>query len=145
MVRLQRLHILMFAAIATIALAQDTRFPAIDQQISGPPCLTLGGEGEPRSYCGDDYSAWRRDIAHWRSERLIRVGFSDEFYRMPALHWTESSFIQPQMMVEDRYLYDPIAGKYTVGRYLDDLEKRYGGYRCGACLAHLSQPRSRQP
>ena len=46
---------------------------------------------------------------------------------MPALHWTESSFIQPQMMVEDRYLYDPIAGKYTVGRYLDDLEKRYGG------------------
>jgi len=24
-------------------------------------------------------------------------------------------------------LYDPVAGKYTVERYLDDLEKRYGG------------------
>jgi formylglycine-generating enzyme required for sulfatase activity len=35
--------------------------------------------------------------------------------------------MQPQMMVEDRYFYDPIAGKYTVDRYLDDLNKRYGG------------------
>ncbi len=31
------------------------------------------------------------------------------------------------MMVEDRYFYDPVAGKYTVDKYLDDLEKRYGG------------------
>jgi formylglycine-generating enzyme required for sulfatase activity len=31
------------------------------------------------------------------------------------------------MMVHDRYFYDPVAGKYTVDRYLDDLEKRYGG------------------
>ena len=30
-------------------------------------------------------------------------------------------------MVEDRYLYDPVAGRYTVERYLDDLESRYGG------------------
>jgi iron(II)-dependent oxidoreductase len=30
-------------------------------------------------------------------------------------------------MVHDRYFYDPVAGKYTVDRYLDDLEKRYGG------------------
>ena len=31
------------------------------------------------------------------------------------------------MMIEDRDFYDPAAGKYTVDRYLDDLEKRYGG------------------
>src|SRR5258708_36340058 len=31
------------------------------------------------------------------------------------------------MMVEDRYFYDPLARKYTVDRYLDDLERRYGG------------------
>jgi formylglycine-generating enzyme required for sulfatase activity len=31
------------------------------------------------------------------------------------------------MMVEDRYFYEPVAGKYTVDRYLDDLEQRYGG------------------
>jgi len=31
------------------------------------------------------------------------------------------------MMVQDRFFYDPVAGKYTVDHYLDDLQKRYGG------------------
>jgi hypothetical protein len=31
------------------------------------------------------------------------------------------------MMVQDRYFYDPVAGNYTVDRYVDDLERRYGG------------------
>src|SRR5258708_20489201 len=31
------------------------------------------------------------------------------------------------MMVEDRYFYDPVTRKYTVDRYLDDLEERFGG------------------
>jgi hypothetical protein len=35
--------------------------------------------------------------------------------------------MQPQMIIEDRYFYDLVAGKYTVDRYLNDLEKRYGG------------------
>ncbi len=30
-------------------------------------------------------------------------------------------------MVEERTFYDPVAGKYTVDRYLDDLQRRYGG------------------
>jgi iron(II)-dependent oxidoreductase len=127
MFRPQHLAYLLLAGIATYCVAQDTHFPAFDQLIPGPPCLALGGEGEPRPYCADGYSAWRRDITHWRDERLIRIGFSDEFYTMPALQWAQSSFIQPQMMVEDRYLYDPVARKYTVDRYLDDLQARYGG------------------
>ena len=116
-----------FAVLATCCAAQDTHFPAIDQQIPGPSCLVLGGEGEPRSYCADEHSAWLRDITHWRDERLIRIGFSDEFYTIPALRWTQTSFIQPQLMVEDRYLYNPATRTYTVDRYLDDLETRYGG------------------
>lgn len=127
MLRPQTLAALFLAGLATCCAAQDTHFPAVDQQIPGPPCLVLGGEGEPRPYCADEHSAWLRDITHWRTERLIRSGFSDEFYTMPALRWTQSSFIQPQLMVEDRYFYDPTAGKYTVDRYLDDLEARYGG------------------
>ena len=45
----------------------------------------------------------------------------------PELKWTQSSFMQPQMMIQDRYFYDPQTGKYTVDRYLDDLDKRFGG------------------
>ncbi len=55
------------------------------------------------------------------------MGYNGSEYERPELKWTQSSFIQPQMMIEERYFYDPVAGKYTVDRYLDDLEKRYGG------------------
>jgi iron(II)-dependent oxidoreductase len=48
-------------------------------------------------------------------------------YAEPALQWCQRSFIQPQMMAHDRYFYDPVANRYTVGRYLQDLNRRYGG------------------
>ncbi len=73
------------------------------------------------------HERWLRDLEHWRMERRIRIAYDPSRYDVPALRWTQSSFIQPQMMVQDRYFYDPVAGRYTVDRYLDDLEKRYGG------------------
>src|SRR4051812_20703531 len=48
-------------------------------------------------------------------------------YDRPELQWTQRNFIQTLMLVEDRYFYDPETRKYTVDRYIDDLEKRYGG------------------
>ena len=74
-----------------------------------------------------EHQAWLDDLRQWRHERLIRMGYDDAEYRRPELLWTQRNFIQPQMMVEERYFYDPAAGKYTVDRYLDDLDKRYGG------------------
>ncbi len=116
-------------AVAAISSAQDSHFRAKGQQIPVPDCLTMKGlwEGGSRPCSQTEHQAWLADIAHWKSERRIRVGYDGGRYDLPALKWTQSSFIQPQMMVQDRYFYDPIAGKYTVDRYLDDLEKRYGG------------------
>jgi gamma-glutamyl hercynylcysteine S-oxide synthase len=109
--------------------AQDTKYRPEKQQIPSPECLTLRGAWEGGYVpCTDaTHQQWLNDITHWRTERKIRVGFDDARYRMPALAWTQSSFIQPQMMVQDRYFYDPVAHKYTVDRYLDDLTKRFGG------------------
>jgi formylglycine-generating enzyme required for sulfatase activity len=73
------------------------------------------------------HELWLKDIQHWRAERLIRIAYDGSRYDLPGLKWTQSSFMQPQMMVHDRYFYDPVAGKYTVDRYLDDLDARYGG------------------
>jgi formylglycine-generating enzyme required for sulfatase activity len=84
-------------------------------------------EGASSVCPADIHAHWLADIEHWRTERRIRIAFDPSRYEMPALRWTQSSFIQPQMMVQDRYLYDPGTGKYTVDRYLDDVEKRYGG------------------
>jgi hypothetical protein len=75
----------------------------------------------------NDREDWLADITHWPDERRIRVGYDGSRYDAASSRWTQSSFIQPQMMVHDRYFYDPLAGKYTVDRYLDDLENRYGG------------------
>jgi formylglycine-generating enzyme required for sulfatase activity len=111
------------------SLAQDTRYAPVGQQISGPECLTQRGawEGGSKACTPEDFEVWLKDITHWRAERRIRIGYTDERYLKPEFKWTQSAFMQPQMMVQDRYFYDPFTGKYTVDRYLDDLEKRYGG------------------
>jgi len=75
----------------------------------------------------DEAPAWLAALRRWREDRLGQMHYSGTEYDRPELKWTQRSFIQPQMMVEDRYLYDPVAGKYTVDRYVDDVEKRYGG------------------
>ena len=122
--------------LAISVTAQDTNYEPSGQQIPPPECLTLKGawEGGYTPCTEETHQDWLRDITHWRTERRIRVGLDGprsegipDFYQLPALQWTRSAFIQPQMMVHDRYFYDPAAHKYTVDRYLDDLEKRYGG------------------
>src|SRR5882724_4954478 len=98
------------------------------QLISPPPCLTMGVITRPGPGCTPStHRDWLADTTHWRTERLIRIGYDGSRYDLPQLQWAQHSFMQPQMMVHDRYFYDPAAGKYTVDRYLDDLEKRYGG------------------
>ncbi|TPG11375.1 formylglycine-generating enzyme family protein [Rhodanobacter glycinis] len=70
---------------------------------------------------------WVAELTDWRREHLTRIGYDDANYRRPELQWAQRNFVHAQMMVEDRYFFDPVAGRYTVDRYLDDLEARYGG------------------
>ncbi|HEY0199339.1 MAG TPA: SUMF1/EgtB/PvdO family nonheme iron enzyme [Rhodanobacter sp.] len=70
---------------------------------------------------------WIAELTDWRREHLTRIGYDDGNYRRPELQWAQRNFVHAQMMVEDRYFYDPVAGRYTVDRYLDDLEARFGG------------------
>ncbi len=112
--------------------AQDSHFvPSsfADQLLNSPPCLTMrmAWEGANLPCTPLTHQEWLADLMHWRAERHIRIGYDPARYAGPALQWTQSSFIQPQMMVQDRAFYDPVQGKYTIDRYLDDLEKRYGG------------------
>jgi iron(II)-dependent oxidoreductase len=134
---LRALKLLLIIIFVTPIWAQDTVFVpgggvAWDpewQQIAGPKCLEMKDTWEgPWNACTPaDHINWLADLKHWRTERLIRIGYKDSRYDLPAYKWAQSSFFQPQMMVQDRYFYDPVAHRYTVDRYLDDLEKRYGG------------------
>ena len=120
---------LVAAAFAFACHAQDTLYPPREQQFPPPACMNLHFAWEgPQAPCPPFvHDRWLLDLKHWRDERKIRIAYDPSRYDMQELRWTQSSFIQPQMMVHDRYFYDPVAGRYTVDRYLDDLEKRYGG------------------
>jgi iron(II)-dependent oxidoreductase len=74
-----------------------------------------------------DYNAWHTAMLNWRQHIKDSLHYSPANYHLKGLAWVQSSYVQTQMMVEDRYFYDPIAHKYTVDRYLNDLIKRYGG------------------
>jgi iron(II)-dependent oxidoreductase len=120
------LAIVLFAMCAS---SQTTRYSPQGDQLPGPDCLNpvKPSSGPPKICAADDFKTWLDDITHWRAEMRIRAGYSPENYERPEWKWTQSSFVQPQMMVEDRYFYDLVAGKYTVDKYLDDLNRRYGG------------------
>jgi iron(II)-dependent oxidoreductase len=122
--------VLLMLAMAAQMLAQDSAYRPKNQLIPGPDCLTMKGAwtGAASTECTEaTHKIWLEDVRHWRMERRIRIGYSGARYELPESQWIQSSFMQPQMMVHERYFYDPVAGKYTVDRYLDDLEKRYGG------------------
>ena len=120
-----------FVAILLLSLgasAQDTKYPPDGQQIPGPPSKEAAAE-------------WLSEITRYRAERRVRAGLTGEIYARPELKWTQSSFIQPQSMVEDRYFHDPATLQYTIDRFLDDLDRRYGGID-SVLLARLPQHRS---
>jgi gamma-glutamyl hercynylcysteine S-oxide synthase len=102
------------AAVCFSVSAQDPSVRPQGYQFDGPPTPAA-------------FNRWIADMKRWRMEYLKRIGYDGSEYERPELKWTQSSFMQPQMMVEDRYFFEPESGKYTVNRYLDDLEKRYGG------------------
>lgn len=103
-----------WAGVGAQSVRADYQLSLNKEQIRGPASPS-------------DYAAWREAMLKWRDDERTRIHYDDSAYALPGLQWTQKSFVQTQMMVEDRYFYDPVAGKYTVGKYLDDLKKRYGG------------------
>ena len=116
---------------APVAQIAEVQLPhTIGAHLPAPgkaPGWPMANIGQWRIDVNDSVPAWLRDLREWRHEHRIRMGYDDKQYRQLATAWSQSNFVHTQMMVEDRYFYDPVAGKYTIDRYLDDLEKRYGG------------------
>ena len=117
------------AVLSWNGLAQDSAVHPKGEQIDAPYCDTIPDEEVHRAtVCGErDINEWLADIQRWRQERLLRIGYEDADYSRPEFRWAQSSLVQTQMMVHDRYFYDPVTSSYTVDRFLDDLKLRYGG------------------
>ena len=92
------LAVLLVSVFCPIAFGQETKYPPHAEQIPGSPSQA-------------ETAQWRSDIEHWRQEQRIRIGYNRANYLRPEFAWARCNFVQPQVMVEDRYLYDSVAGK----------------------------------
>jgi hypothetical protein len=54
-----------------------------------------------------DHATWLLALQQWREAKKAEIKYDGALYDRPELKWTQRNFIQPQMMVEDRYFYDP--------------------------------------
>ncbi len=127
-----KLYLLVSVLFANTLVAQVNKYRPTGEQIPGPASAPPmpGWLGEMEGWARErpsEFQDWLSDIQAWRAEYLVRIGYNDAEYRRPELQWAQRNFIAPQVMVEDRYLYDATKGQYTADRYLKDLDIRYGG------------------
>ncbi len=84
----------------------------------------------PAAFDDEAVDRWYEELVSYGSrkrDQLSQAVRDFSAYDNPDLSWARSSFIQPQVMVHDRKLYNREQGAWTVDVYLDDLEHRYGG------------------
>ncbi|KAI8377656.1 C-type lectin protein [Radiomyces spectabilis] len=96
-------------------LCDDYKLNLRPHQIDGP--------SGPREYLD-----WNVAVRQWRREQHERVRNErgTTGYDVAALKWSQSSYVQPQVMANDRFLYDCHTNRYTVDRFLRDIHDRYG-------------------
>lgn len=70
---------------------------------------------------------WLDTLQRWRTNEKKRLSYNGNEYSRKEFSWVQQTFMYAQVMAHDRNLYDPATQQYTVDRFLDDLEKRYGG------------------
>jgi iron(II)-dependent oxidoreductase len=95
-----------------------------ESQLGGGKCQERRGPN-----AGESSAHWQAQYKEWRAKG--RAAFDFGAYDNPDVAWARTSYVQPQAMLHDRFLYDRTAdggvGKWTVDRYLEDVNDRYGG------------------
>jgi formylglycine-generating enzyme required for sulfatase activity len=72
------------------------------------------------------FQAWLHNLEVWREQRKREIGYHDDLYAGDEVSWSRLILTQDQLLVWDRSLYDPIAGRYTIDRALAEIERRFG-------------------
>ncbi len=75
-----------------------------------------------------DWEAWRRALHAWRERCMLDLEYSGDLYARPEFAWTQSCFTCCMVMLFDAEFYDPHTSSYRVDAFLNDGERRFGGY-----------------
>ncbi len=118
--------------LATAQAAEWRSDYALRPRPDGPGLSSLAPPVGPETYLADGpdspeaRNGWLDAMRAWRAARLKEIGYHDELYRRVDLSWTRHVFTQDQLLAQDRSLYDPDSGRYTVDRALAGIESRFG-------------------
>lgn len=91
-------------------------WPSGSEQLSPPP----GGDGA-------SWLSWFEAMLQWRADCRASIRYNGSLFEYAGLRWVQTSFMQPQVHVFDRFLYNDTTHTYTIDRFLADLQSRYGG------------------
>lgn len=96
------------------AFTEDYNLKFRPHQVEGP--------SSPR-----DYLDWNARLRKWRLEQHNKKETHATLgHDVPELEWVQKSYVQPHVMVNDKFLYNPKTNKYTVERFVKDITNRYG-------------------
>lgn len=124
----------MFLRVAAVVVAATTvcygAYTCEPEVLGVNRCDTAVG---PASGGTAEYYEWWNSLRAWGDRRLLQLREEQPVmgdfhaYSNPDIDWARTAYVQPQSMIHDRYLYDRSTGVWTVDRFLNDLEERYGG------------------
>ena len=77
----------------------------------------------PADKSKETFDTWFRDFNQYIEKLRKDVDFA--IYDDQRLSWARTSFIQPQMMLHDKFIFDRTKNIWTVDKYLNDLKDRY--------------------
>ncbi|OWZ20347.1 hypothetical protein PHMEG_0005242 [Phytophthora megakarya] len=73
---------------------------------------------------------WRRNWTAWKNMELVANRYdakdSCNIYNIQEAQWTQQNFVQTFLMMNDRFIYDRDTQKYTVDKYVNEMQKRIG-------------------
>jgi hypothetical protein len=78
-----------------------------------------------------DPSSWpgfRQRLAAWREQKRRELNYSDVLYRREDFRWVPRSFACCFLMLCDETFYNARTSRYTVGKFLKQARRNFGGY-----------------
>ena len=85
------------------------------------PGSTMGQLMPPRGTAPGASAQWLGAVTGWREACQAEQRYNGSIYRDPALQWTQTSWIQPQVHPYDNFIYDHVSRNWCVCRVSDRL------------------------
>lgn len=74
-----------------------------------------------------EWKSWREGLENWRTETRAGLHYDGAPYDKPEFDWMQSCFAFAMVMLFDRQFVDPKGNMFEVDRWLDMMNREFGG------------------